>query len=281
MRHLEDLSSNQGLNSTELILLLPNQNFTSYTRAMTQITSKVVDQVLIIRFNRPEKMNAITRDMYAELASLLNQANGDFGVRAALLTSEGDHFTAGNDIMDFMNNPPTSEDSTVAAFLGALLNFTKPLLAAVKGHAVGVGTTMLLHCDIVVASPSAKFSMPFTSLGLVPEAGSSMLFPALVGHQRAAKIFLTGEEFSPEYAQEIGLVAEISEDVESSALEIARKIASQPPQAVLNTKALMKASRHDAVEAVMKAEFQIFALALQSEEFADAVMKKMSEKKGK
>lgn len=253
----------------------------SYTLAMTQITSEVVDQVLVIRFNRPEKMNAITRDMYAELARLLNDANGDFGIRCALITAEGDNFTSGNDIMDFMSNPPTSEDSTVAAFLGSLLNFTKPLLAAVDGYAVGVGTTMLLHCDVVIASKSAKFSMPFTSLGLVPEAGSSMLFPALVGHQRAAKIFLTGEEFSPEYAREIGLVAEVVDDAFAQALTVAKQIAAQPPQAVLNTKALMKASKHDAVAAVMKAEFQIFSLALQSEEFADAVMKKMSERKGK
>ena len=245
---------------------------------MTQITSEVLNQVQIIRFNRPEKMNALTKDMYADLARLLSEADGDFGVRAVVLSSTGDHFTAGNDIMDFMSNPPTSEDSTVAAFLGALLNFSKPLIAAVKGHAVGVGTTMLLHCDVVIASDTARFSMPFTSLGLVPEAGSSMLFPALVGYQRAAKIFLTGEEFSPDFAREIGLVAEVVTDAESEAIAIAEKIAAQPPQAVLNTKALMKASKHEAVAAVMKAEFQIFALALQSEEFADAVMKKMSEK---
>ena len=245
---------------------------------MTHITSEMAGPVLLIRFNRPEKMNAITRDMYAELSRLLTEANGDFGVRAIVLSSVGDHFTAGNDIMDFMNNPPTSEDSAVANFLGSLLNCTKPLIAAVRGHAVGVGTTMLLHCDIVVASETAKFSMPFTSLGLVPEAGSSLLFPALVGHQRASKIFLTGEEFSPEYAREIGLVAEIATDCEAAALAIATTISEQPPQAVLNTKALMKASKHDAVEAVMKAEFQIFSLALQSEEFADAVMKKMSQK---
>jgi enoyl-CoA hydratase/carnithine racemase len=226
-------------------------------------------------------MNALTKDMYAELARLLNEANGDFAIRAVVLSAEGDHFTAGNDIMDFMSSPPSSEDSTVAAFLGSLLNFTKPLIAAVKGHAVGVGTTMLLHCDVVIASDTAKFSMPFTSLGLVPEAGSSMLFPALVGYQRAAKIFLTGEEFLPEFAREIGLVAEVVADAEREALKIAALIAEQPPQAVLNTKALMKASKHDAVEVVMKAEFQIFSLALQSEEFADAVMKKMSTKKGK
>lgn len=244
------------------------------------ITSEVVDQVQIIRFNRPDKMNALTKDMYADLARLLNEADGDFGVRVVLLASTGENFTSGNDIMDFMSNPPTSEDSTVAAFLGSLHNFSKPLLASVKGYAVGVGTTMLLHCDVVIAHKTAKFSMPFTSLGLVPEAGSSMLFPALVGYQRAAKIFLTGEEFSSDYAREIGLVAEVVEDADLEALKVAHLIAEQPPTAVLNTKALMKASKHDAVAAVMKAEFQIFSLALESEEFADAVMKKMS-KKGK
>jgi enoyl-CoA hydratase/carnithine racemase len=247
---------------------------------MTEITTETSGLVQIIRFNRPAKMNALTRDMYGELARLLNEAAGDFGIRAVVLSSEGDHFTAGNDILDFMNNPPTAEDSTVAAFLGSLLNFPKPLLAAVKGNAVGVGTTMLLHCDVVVASGTANFSMPFTSLGLVPEAGSSLLFPALVGHQRAAKIFMTGESFSAEFAREIGLVAEIAADAEAKALSIATVIAAQPPTAMINTKALMKASKHDAVEAVMRAEFQLFSMALESDEFATAAMNFMA-KKGK
>jgi enoyl-CoA hydratase/carnithine racemase len=243
---------------------------------MTEITSSVQGQTLVIRFNRPDKMNALTRQMYAGLAEQLQEAAGDFAIRCVLLTSEGDHFTAGNDIRDFMNNPPTESDSDVAKFLGALLEFPKPLIAAVKGNAVGVGTTMLLHCDIVVASPSAKFSMPFASLGLVPEAGSTKLFPELVGYQRAAKIFMTGESFSADDAQEMGLVTSIASDPENEALEISEKIAVQPPQAIINTKALMKAGKHDAVAAVMRAEFQIFALALQSEEAAEAFMKFMS-----
>jgi enoyl-CoA hydratase/carnithine racemase len=225
-------------------------------------------------------MNALTRDMYAGLASALNDAAGDFSVRCVLITSEGDHFTSGNDIQDFMSNPPTNEDSDVARFLASLLDFPKPLIAAVKGHAVGVGTTMLLHCDVVVAAPNANFSMPFTSLGLVPEAGSSKLFPELVGYQRAARIFLTGESFGADEAKEMGLVESISAEAEKVALEIAEKIAKQPPQAVINTKALMKAGKHDAVAAVMKAEFEIFALALQSEEAAEAFMNFMA-KRGK
>jgi enoyl-CoA hydratase/carnithine racemase len=247
---------------------------------MSQITSRREGAIQILSFNRPEKMNALTREMYAVLASGLNEAAGDFGVRAVVLTSEGDHFTAGNDIADFLANPPTNEDSDVARFLGSLLEFPKPLIAAVKGNAVGVGTTMLLHCDVVVAGPSAKFSMPFASLGLVPEAGSSYLFPLLVGYQRAAKIFMTGESFDADSAVNMGLVASIASDPLREAMEIATHISEQPPQAMINTKALLKASKHDAVAAVMKAEFELFSLALQSEEAMEAFMNFMA-KKGK
>ena len=247
---------------------------------MSQITSRREGSIQILSFNRPEKMNALTREMYAGLANGLNEAAGDFGVRAVVLTSEGDHFTAGNDIADFLANPPTNEDSDVARFLGSLLEFPKPLIAAVKGNAVGVGTTMLLHCDVVVAGPSAKFSMPFASLGLVPEAGSSYLFPLLVGYQRAAKIFMTGESFDADSALNMGLVASIASDPLREALEIATHISEQPPQAMINTKALLKASKHDAVAAVMKAEFELFSLALQSEEAMEAFMNFMA-KKGK
>ncbi len=245
---------------------------------MSEITSTRIGQTQVVRFNRPEKMNAITRDMYAGLTSALNDAAGDFLVRTVVITSEGDHFTAGNDIKDFMANPPTEESSDVARFLASLLEFPKPLIAAVKGNAVGVGTTMLLHCDIVIASPNTSFSMPFTSLGLVPEAGSTKLFPELVGYQRAARIFMTGDPFTADEAKEMGLVETITSDPEKVAMEIAEQIGQQPPQAIINTKALMKAGKHDAVAAVMKAEFQIFALALQSEEAADAFMKFMSKK---
>ena len=241
---------------------------------MTEILDTQVGTVRYLALNRASKMNAITRDMYARLAHSLNEAAGDFGVRAVVITSEGDHFTAGNDIMDFMDNPPTSDSSEVATFLAALLNFPKPLIAAVKGNAVGVGTTMLLHCDVVVATPTANFSMPFTSLGLVPEAGSTFLFPALVGYQRAARIFMTGESFGPE----AGLISEINADALSAATKIAEHIAQQPPQAIINTKALLKARHHDSVAAVMRAEFEIFAMALQSDEAMEAFMKFMAKK---
>lgn len=247
---------------------------------MSEILSRQEGNILVLSFNRGEKMNALTRSMYSGLATGLNDAAGDFGIRAVIITSESQHFTAGNDISDFMENPPTGDSSEVSQFLESLLNFPKPLIAAVKGNAVGVGTTMLLHCDVVIASPSAKFSMPFASLGLVPEAGSSFLFPQLVGYQRAARIFMTGESFDAPMALEMGLVTSIEDEPLTQAMKIAQQIADQPPQAIINTKALLKARTHDAVAAVMKAEFEIFAMALQSDEAMEAFMKFMS-KKGK
>ncbi len=245
---------------------------------MTEITSLTDKGVLTLSLNRPHKMNALTRQMYGQLAQSLNSAASDADIRAVVITSEGDHFTAGNDITDFMENPPTDESSEVAKFLGAILEFPKPLLAAVKGNAVGIGTTMLLHCDVVVAAPTAKFSMPFASLGLVPEGGSSLLFPALVGYQRAIKIFMTGESFDATQAFEMGLIAAIDVDALDGVSKIAQQIANQPPRAIMNTKALLKARNHDSLAAVMKAEFELFALALQSEEAMEAFMKFMAKK---
>ena len=248
---------------------------------MSEILATQEGAILTLSINRPAKMNALTRAMYGDLAKGLNEAAGDFGIRCVVISSEGDHFTAGNDIKDFMENPPSDEDSDVGVFLGSLLNFPKPLIASVKGNAVGVGTTMLLHCDVVIAAPTANFSMPFTSLGLVPEAGSSFLFPQLVGYQRAAKIFLTGEAFGADEAKEMGLVASVATDPYAEAMRIAQQIAGQPPQALINTKALLKARHHDSVAAVMRAEFQLFSMALQSEEAMEAFMNFMAKRGSK
>ncbi|MFM8782833.1 MAG: enoyl-CoA hydratase [Actinomycetota bacterium] len=234
--------------------------------------------MLTLTLNRPEKQNAITRDMYQTLANAINEANGDFGVRAVLITSSSQHFTSGNDLFDFLNTPPLEEGSPVMNFLEAIHNLSKPLLAAVSGNAVGIGTTMLFHCDVVVAAPTTKFSMPFVNLGLVPEAGSSLLFPRLVGHQRASKVFLTGEPFSPSEALEMGLIAEVSDNPIDSARAIALKIAAQPPNAVIQTKALIKSELHDKVSAVMRAEGELFQMALQSDEAREAFMDFLSKK---
>ncbi len=248
---------------------------------MSEILVTRQDQLLLLEINRPKKMNALTRAMYADLATHLRDANGDFSLRALVITAAGDNFCSGNDIFDFMSDPPSGPDSEVFQFLSELQNFSKPVIAVVQGNAVGIGTTMLLHCDLVYATPNAKFSMPFVTLGLVPEAGSSYLLPQLVGYQRAAKIFLSGESFNAKEAEEMGLVVEISEQAHDIALEMAKKIATQPPTSVINTKALLKSRSHDAVSAVMKVEGELFRLALQSEEAMDAFAKFASKRESK
>ena len=234
--------------------------------------------ILTLTFNRPEKQNALTRDMYQSLANAINDAQGDFGIRAVIFTSSSANFTAGNDLFDFLNAPPLEPGSPVMNFLEANHNFSKPLLAAVTGNAIGIGTTMLFHCDLVVADNSAKFSMPFVNLGLVPEAGSSLLFPRLVGHQIASKVFLTGESFNATEAKEFGLIAEISDKPQEAILNYAKQIATQPPNAVIQTKALLKSELHEKVSAVMKAEGELFQMALQSDEAREAFMNFMSKR---
>jgi enoyl-CoA hydratase/carnithine racemase len=234
--------------------------------------------ILTLTFNRPEKQNALTRDMYQSLANAINDAQGDFGIRAVILTSSSANFTAGNDLFDFLNAPPLEPGSPVMNFLEAIHNFSKPLLAAVTGNAIGIGTTMLFHCDLVVADNSAKFSMPFVNLGLVPEAGSSLLFPRLVGHQIASKVFLTGESFNATEAKDFGLIAEISDKPQEAILDYAKQIATQPPNAVIQTKALLKSELHEKVSAVMKAEGELFQMALQSDEAREAFMNFMSKR---
>ena len=245
---------------------------------MSEILIEQVDQVLHITLNRPEKKNAISQGMYSTLAATLNNAAGDFGIRAVVILGSGKAFTAGNDILDFMNEEITLS-SPVFHFLKALHDFPKPLLAAVQGNAVGIGTTMLLHCDLVYASPDALFQMPFVTLGLVPEAGSSILFPRLVGHAKASEIFLTGRSFGAEEANEMGLINGIEDHPGDNARAIAAVIAKQPPNAVLNTKALLKSGSHIAIENVMLAEGEMFRIALQSDETQSAFMAFMSSRK--
>ena len=245
---------------------------------MDDVLARVDGGVLVLTMNRPAKMNAITRSMYAGLSRHLTDAAGNFAIRTVVIQGAGAHFTAGNDIYDFIEEPPTGPDSPVSHFLEVIHNFPKPIIAAVSGNAVGIGTTMLFHCEIVFASPSANFSMPFVSLGLVPEAGSSYIFPALAGYQEASRIFLTGESFSADEAKGYGLVSVICEDAQEQALIMAKRIAEQPPTSVINSKALLKARSHDAITAVMKVEGELFMLALQSDEAMSAFMKFTSKK---
>lgn len=247
---------------------------------MEEVLRETTGSILTLTLNRPGKQNALTRAMYQELSDALNEADKDPAVRAAIICSSTQNFTAGNDIYDFLNDPPLEEGSPVSNFLSSILEFSKPLLASVTGNAVGIGTTMLFHCDVVVAAPNARFSMPFVPLGLVPEAGSSLLFPKLVGHQAAAKIFFTGEAFTADQALGFNLIAEIAEDPNARIRVIADQIGEQPPTAVIRTKALLKSENYEKLKAVMKAEGELFHLALQSDEAREAFMSFLA-KKGK
>jgi len=239
---------------------------------MTNISTEQIGSVLHLKLNRQEKKNALTQEMYQSLGTKINEAAADFGIRAVVISSEGDSFTAGNDINDFANNPQMDEGSPVFNFLFAIHNFPKPLIAAVHGRAVGIGTTMLMHCDIVTANPNTIFSMPFVSLGLVAEGGSSYLFPRLVGHAKAAEILLTGRSFSADEALQMGLINSIAEDQLKAAMKFAQELAEQPPTAVINTKALLKSGSHEALNQVMRAEGELFRMAMDSDEAQQAFM---------
>lgn len=248
------------------------------TNILTNIVTNRMGRVLHLTLDRPEKKNALTPAMYSDLSKALTEAKGDFDIRVVVISGSGSAFTGGNDILDFLNTPPTGQDSPVMQFLAIIHGFPKPLIAAVHGNAVGIGTTILMHCDLVYATADAKFSMPFVSLGLVPEAGSSLLFPRLVGHVIASEIFLTGREFSGIEAHEMRLVNEIVHDPLAKALEVAAVIAEQPPTSVINTKALLKSGHHQAVAMVMEAEGELFRIALESDEAQIAFMKFLEKK---
>ena len=213
--------------------------------------------VMEITFNRPEKKNALTRAMYAEVVDALRSADADPAVRVAILTGSGDIFT--------------SNDSPASPFLTALSTMQTPLIGAVNGAAIGVGTTMLAHCDLIVASRSARFVMPFTSLGLVPEAGSSLLFPRLLGNQRASALLLLGEPLTAETALEWGFVNQVVEPeaLMDTARGFARRMAVLPPQAVRQTKQLIRHGAPD-VTARIAEELVLFRERLSSPEAGEA-----------
>ena len=212
--------------------------------------------VLQLGFHRPERRNAITAAMYSALAEGLRQAAADPATKVVVLHGTPQAFTAGNDLGDFLNNPPAGDDAPVMRFLGAIVAFPKPLVAAVNGPAVGVGTTMLLHCDLVYAGDEAQFSLPFASLGLCPEGGSSMLLPALAGYARAAEKLLLGEPFDAQEAREMGLVNKVlpSAQVLEFALARAQLLARQPVASLLETKRLLRAPLAAQVAQAMKDE---------------------------
>jgi enoyl-CoA hydratase/carnithine racemase len=209
---------------------------------MSDILVHTESGVTTITFNRVEKKNSITSAMYGALADALQQAQQDATVRVVLLQGDVAIFSAGNDISDFLNGPPTTSESPVFRFLHGIAAFPKPLVAAVCGPAVGVGTTMLFHCDLVYAGDNAAFSMPFVNLGLCPEAASSLLVPQMFGYHRAAEALLMGEPFMAEAALEIGLVNRVlpPTEVNGYAQTQARKLAAKPLSSLVETKRLMK-----------------------------------------
>lgn len=237
-----------------------------------QILVSSADGVCEIRLNRPEKRNAITLAMYEALCSALAQAQADTTVRAVLLGGEGAGFTAGNDLNDFLGGLKFDGDNPIIRLMRSLATFGKPLLAAAHGQTVGIGVTLLLHCDLVVAARSTVFSMPFVALGLVPEAASSLLLPRLVGQQRAAELLLLGKPFDAASAHSMGLVNRVVEDAEliGEARTLARAIAAQPLEALLAARRLLRGDPAQ-VLARIDAEAKIFAERLQSEEFRAAM----------
>ena len=226
---------------------------------------------LIIKFARPAKKNALTVAMYSRLNVVLTGAADDKTVRAVVFGSTSETFTAGNDLGDFMQNPPTGDDSPAFRFINLLARFEKPMIAAVDGKGIGLGLTMLLHCDFVYLSERASLVAPFVNLGLVPEAASSLLLPRLMGHVRAAEILLLGEPIDAKHALALGLANAVlpPDQVMPKALETARKLAEKAPTAVKLTKALMKDSA--AVVERMQQEGAHFVGQLASPEVAEAI----------
>jgi len=215
--------------------------------------------VAAIEFHRPQKRNALTFEMYEAAAHAVVEAEADAGVRVILFHGQREAFTAGNDLGDFIRRPPQGEDTPVFRFLRAVSAAAKPLVAAVNGPAVGIGTTLLLHCDLVYAGEDARFQLPFAKLGLVPEFASSYLLPLVAGWQRAAELLFLGEPFDAARAAEAGIVTRVVQgDALEAAMQAAEKLAALPPESLRATKALMKRVHAGAIEAQMGAEGERF-----------------------
>ncbi len=236
------------------------------------IHTTVAEGVFEIEIHRPEKKNALTAEMYAAMADALDAAETDASVRVILIHGSEGNFTAGNDLNDFLRNPPAGENSPVFRFINGFANLKKPFVAAVEGVAIGIGTTMLLHCDLVYAGTGARFCMPFTNLGLTPEAGSSLLLAQRIGHVRAAEMLMLGEQFDAEYLLGAGLVNAVIPhgQVVEHALSRCQKLAAQPAAAIRLTKELMVRNQRSLVNKVMANESQIFGEQLGSPEAKEA-----------
>ncbi|GAC15277.1 enoyl-CoA hydratase-related protein [Aliiglaciecola lipolytica] len=239
---------------------------------MQEIITTLENNVLTIKFNRPAQKNAINQQMYSELAEGLKRSLTDDQIHCVLICAQGDTFTAGNDLNDFLQ-PNVTQESPVQQFLHGLTVMNKPLIAAVNGQAIGIGLTMLLHCDIVLAAKSASFTAPFTKLGLVPEAASSMLLPNIVGPAVANDILLAGRTLNSAEALSFGLVSRVTDDenLTELALQVSQHVASLPINAMMKSKQLIRGAQRDSIKAQMGKENIEFANQLASDEFKQAV----------
>ena len=232
-------------------------------------------RLLTLHLNRPDKKNALTRAMYGAMAEALDQADQDGSVRAVLITGGEQCFTSGNDVADFLQAPPSDLNSSeVFQFMRALFDFSKPVVAAVCGPAVGIGTTMLLHCDLVYVSRDAALKMPFVNLGLCPEYGSSLILPRLLGHARAAELLLLGRGFTGEQAAEWGIANQALEGGAATlakAREMALSFQHLAPSAVLDSKRLMRAPGREELRRVIEEEGKLFGQRLRSPEAVEAL----------
>ncbi len=230
------------------------------------------DRIAVIQFNRPERKNAITLDMYRALTRGLEQADADPAIRVLVLGGTDDCFTAGNDIQDFLNAPLEGEDSPAVQFMMALMRLQKPIIAAVNGVAIGIGSTLLLHCDLVFATEKAQLQFPFVNLGLCPEAGSSLLLPFRLGHNRAAELLYFGEPLDAQRAYEIGLVNAVLPEAHffDAVMDRAQKLAAQPPAALRTTKALLRQGMAVLLQETVQAELKEFAAMLKGPEAKEA-----------
>src|SRR6266699_1889467 len=239
---------------------------------MSDILTECSGNILRIQLNRPEKKNAMTSAMYITLADIFNAAAKDDQIRVVLWHGAGDSFSAGNDIQDFLKHPPGAGESPQARLIEALINFDKPIVAAVQGAAIGGGTTMLTHCDFVFAGESAKFRMPFVDLAVVPEFGTSYSVPARIGYLRAAELILLGLAFDAHRAAELGLVTRVvpDQDLLGTATKTASALAEKPPRALQGCKRLMRSSTRELLEHAVKLENQEFSARVRSAEAKEA-----------
>jgi enoyl-CoA hydratase/carnithine racemase len=240
---------------------------------MDELITEQSGNILRVELNRPTKRNAMTSRMYEALADIFNEAARDQRTRVVLWHGAGDSFCAGNDVEDFLKNPPGPGESPQAGLMNAFVDFDKPVVAAVQGAAIGGGTTMLTHCDFVYAGESAKFQMPFINLAVVPEFGSSCSIAARIGHIRAAELILLGLPFDARRAADLGFVTQVvpDHDVLATATETARKLAAKPAGALQASKRLMKRPFREQIKAAMRAENEEFSARVRSDDAKEAL----------